>query len=217
MTYVLSVILSLSIAFPAIAGAIRLKKINAVYYPFVYCIWLGLLNEMLGVFLAINGYSNAFNNNLYVLAESILFTWLFYKWGLPGHIKKLFTFIILIYVIVWIGETFLFGRMKHNVSFFRMMYAFIIVLLSIQGLYWQLILEKRNILKNSIFLICTGFIIYYTYKIIVGIFWLNGLRASLEFQLSINMIMAYINCFVNLIYGFAVLWMPTKHRFSLPS
>ena len=217
MTYTLSVILSFSIAFPAIAGILRYYKINAVYYPFLYCIWVGFFNEIIGVLLAVNGYYNTFNNNLYVLAESILFTWLFNKWGILEKRRNLFYLLIVIFIVTWIAETFLLGRMRHNVSFFRMLYAFVLVLLSIQGLYQQLLLEKRNILTNSIFLICTGFVIYYTFKIIVGIFWLNGLRASLEFQLSINMIMTYINFFVNLIYGAAVVWMPLKHRFSLPS
>ncbi len=107
--------------------------------------------------------------------------------------------------------------MQHNTSYFRVMYAFVIVLLSIQTIYTQLVLEKRNILMNSIFLICSGFIIYYTYNVIVGLFWLYGLNASIEFQISIINIMIFINCFVNLIYALAVVWMPTKHRFSLPS
>lgn len=77
--------------------------------------------------------------------------------------------------------------------------------------------EKKNILKNSIFLICAGFILYYTYKVFVGLFWLYGLNKSMEFTLNIVIIMIYINFITNLIYALAFLWMPTKHRFSLPS
>ena len=217
MTYTLVVILSASIAFPAIIGAIRYSTINPVYYPFLYCIWLGFLNEIIGYFVVRSGNSNAFNNNLYTLAEAILFTWLFKRWGVFNRSRHTFLLLVAVYCVAWLTETFLLDRMKHNTSYFRVLYAFVIVLLSIQTIYTQLILEKRNILKNSVFLICAGFVIYYTYNVIVGLFWLYGLNASLEFQMSIINIMIFINCFVNLIYALAVLWMPTKHRFSLPS
>ena len=217
MTYTLVVILSYTIAFPAIIGVIRYRVINPVYYPFLYCVWLGFLNEIIGFFVVRSGNSNAFNNNMYTLAEAILFTWLFKRLGLFDKSRNLFFVLILFFGAAWLTETLFLERMKHNTSYFRILYAFVIVLLSIQTIYKQLILEKRNILKNSIFLICTGFVIYYTYNVIVGLFWLYGLRASLEFQMSIFNIMVFINCFVNLIYALAVLWMPTKHRFSLPS
>ena len=217
MTYTLAVILSASIAFPAIIALVRFRRINAVYHPFIYCIWLGFLNEVIGFFVVRSGNSNAFNNNIYALAEAILFTWLFKKWGLFEKNKKIIFFLAVLYVAAWLSETFLLDRMKHNTSYFRILYAFVIVLLSTQTIYSQLILEKRNILRNSIFLICTCFVIYYTYNVIVGLFWLYGLNASLEFQRNIYTIMIYINCIVNLIYALAVLWMPTKHRFSLPS
>ena len=43
----LIVVFSFSIAIAAIIGWIRFKKINPAYYPFVICIWIGLLNEIL--------------------------------------------------------------------------------------------------------------------------------------------------------------------------
>ncbi len=48
-------------------------------------------------------------------------------------------------------------------------------------------------------------------------FWLYGLRFSKEFLMNVTTILIYINLFTNLVFALAVLWMPAKHRFSLPS
>src|SRR5688500_6803339 len=63
-----------------IAGVIaivRFRKINRVYYPFLYLIWLGCINELLGTILLKLGHGAAVNNNIYVLAEALLLLWFF--------------------------------------------------------------------------------------------------------------------------------------------
>jgi len=217
MTYTLVIALSFSIAIAAIIGGIRYSKINPAYYPFLYCIWLGLLNEIIGYIITQNGYSNAVNNNIYVLLESLLITWQFRKWGLFQRTKTLFFIILASFILIWLTEIFLLSRMKLITSYFRIVYSFTIVLMSIPIINEQLLRERKNLLKNSIFLICIGFVIYYTYKVIIGLFWLYGFSVSREFRTNIIIILIYINFIANLIYAFAVLWMPTKHRFSLPS
>lgn len=217
MSYQLAVIFTFSIAIAAIIGWIRFKVINPAYYPFLYCIWIGLLNEIIGYVFARSGLSNAINNNIYVLAEAILFTWQFKNWGLFRRVKKLFIVLLGSYVIFWFIESILLGRIIYTTSYFRVFYSFIIVLMSINIINEQLVSEKRNFLKSPIFLICLGFVIYYTYKVLVGVFWLYGLGGSRQFRINLIWILIYINLLTNLIYALAVLWMPRRHRFSLPS
>jgi hypothetical protein len=67
------------------------------------------------------------------------------------------------------------------------------------------------------FLICNAFIIYFTFKILVEAFWLYGVNESVNFQAMVFDISSYINVFTNLIYALAVLWMPMKRVFTMPS
>src|SRR5205814_10510208 len=113
-------------------------------------------------------------------------------------------------------EGFFIVKTQNTISYFRIFYSFLISIMSINIINQQLNFEKKNIVKNPIFLICIGFVIYFTYDVIVGLFWLYGLHMIMHFQLNVAIILVYINLFANLIYALAVLWMPLKHRFTLP-
>ena len=80
----------------------------------------------------------------------------------------------------------------------------------------QLMRERKSIYKNPIFIICMAFLVYYTFTVIVVVFWQYGLNVSMQFVMNITTILIYINLFTNLIFALAILWIPTKHRFSLP-
>ena len=212
----LIVVFSFSIAIAAIIGWIRFKKINPTYYPFVICIWIGLLNEIISYFVIRSGHSNAINNNIYVLVEAILFTLQFKRWGLFQYNRRLFPTLILIFIAAWLVQHLYISKITVIRSEFRILYSFALVLMSISQLNKTLSREKKSLLKNSIFLICIGFILYYTYKIIVEAFWVYGLNNSRDFRNNVYLILAYINLISNLIYAMAILWTPAKHRFSLP-
>jgi len=215
MSYTLVIIFSFSITIAAIIGWIRFKDINPAYYPFLYLVWIGLVNEIIGYIITHRGYSNAVNNNTYVLIEAVLITWQFKKWELFERAKSLFVILLYSYILFWGIECFVFHRLFLIASYFRLYYSFVIVLMSINMINGQLMTESRNIFRNPIFLICIAFLIYYIYKVIVGIFRLYGLSGSESFKHHLDLFMPYINLFANLIFALAVLWMPKKHRFSL--
>src|SRR5204863_130434 len=78
--YNLNLILSFSISIPALIGLVRFSKISNVFYPILYCIWIGLLNEIISYVMIQNGYQNGINNNIYALIESLLIDWNFKNW-----------------------------------------------------------------------------------------------------------------------------------------
>lgn len=207
---------SFSIIIAAAIGWARFAKINPAYYPFLFLIWIGLLNEILGYFLIYSGHSNAINNNIYVLIESLLIAWQFEKWGLFEQSKWLYKSILSLFVLTWLIEILFIKGINLTISYFRIIYSFVIVLMSLNVINRQLLSEKKSIYKNAIFLICTIFVIYFLYKAIVGIFWLYGLGENHQFRMNVIWILIYVNLFANLMYALAVVWIPTKHRFSLP-
>lgn len=216
MTYTLALIFTSAILLPATAGLVRYRWIDPVFRPFLWAIWLGTFTELLSYVLTHNGYSNAVIYNIYVLLESVIFTWQFRNWGIFRPFPWLFPVLCGFLVLGWSAEMLLPGKVLLPVSYFRVGYSFMLVLMSIQMFNKQLLEERGVLLKNPIFLICIGFILYYLYKVLTGMFIIYGLGESRVFRIKLMYIMIWINLVANLIYGIAILWMPRKIRFSMP-
>jgi hypothetical protein len=216
MKFTLVDLYSFSIAIASVIGWVRFKRIAPAFYPFLYCVWIALVNEILGYFLIYSHHSNAVNNNIYVLLESLLIAWQFRNWGLFRK-KGLFIVMLAALFVFWFAEVYFMKGIRYTISYFRIFYSFTIVLMSISVISNLIAKDQRSMLRNSIFLICTGFIAYYTFKVLVGVFWLYGLGLNSQFRMNVVWILIYLNLFANLIYALAVLWMPAKQRFLLPS
>jgi hypothetical protein len=215
--YTLAVISSFTIAIGAIIGLVRFSKINQAYYPFVILLWIGLINESISYLLGRLGFDSQLNNNVYVLVESILITWQFKNWKVFKKSNWLFWIIVCSLLVYWVIEMFfIFGITKLEYNF-RILYSFLVVLMSVNKMNDLIVRERRNILKNPIFLICIALILYFSLKVLVELFDLYGISVSYQFQVNVAYTQLYINLIANLIYALAVLWMPTKHRFSMSS
>jgi hypothetical protein len=194
---------------------VRFSRIAPAFYPFLICIWLGCLNEIISIVLAYMGYFTMVNNNIYVLAESMLIVFQLVKWGALGKFYRAGIWIMVLMLCIWLAENVFVFSLNGLSSYYRLFYSVVIVLLSIQVNNRLILTEKKLLIKNSMFLVCLGFIFYFTYKILAEIFWLYGLKASPGFRENVFSIMVWINFLVNLIYAFAVLWMPAKQRFTM--
>jgi hypothetical protein len=217
MNYSLRLILSFSIIIPVIISWIRLKKINPAYYPFIFCLWLGLANEITSYIFSRISHSNAVNSNVYVLLEFYFITWQFYTWHLFKRARYSCYLLLGILTAAWILENFFISDIKHFNSYFRILYYFSVVCMSITMVNTLLIRERKSIIRSPIFLICCSFIIYYTYSIVVEAFWVYGLNSGKEFRIKVYRVLLFINVLANLTYSFAIPWMRTKQRFTLPS
>lgn len=216
MQYYIIAALSFSVFISGIIGLIRFKGISVTFYPFIFCIWIACINEVLSFILITNGFSNYINSNFYVLIEGCLITWLFKNLRLFGKAEFLFYVIIASFIAAWILETFIFGKITGMSSYFRIVYSFAIVLMSITTINKLIVSTRKNIINNATFLLCIGFIIYFTYKVLVQAFWMYGLNSNHDFLVRVYYILIFINLFTNLIYALAVLWMPKRLGFILP-
>ena len=217
MSSTLVLISGSSLFIPALIGWVRFKQIHPTYYPFIFCLWIGLLNEVISYLVTINHHSNAINSNIYVLLEGGLILWQFERWGNFTRKEVYFISYLVLFVAVWIMENFFISRITYFSSYFRILYAAVLSLMSINFMNSIIVRERRSILMNASFLMCAAFIIYYTYKVLVEAFWIYGLNNSSSFRINVYLILTYINLLVNLIFALAVLWIPTKQRFTLPS
>lgn len=208
--------LSFSVFIAGVIGFIRYRSINKIYYPFLICLWLACVNESISFLLAKNQNTTIINNNIYVLLESLLITLFFKNIGLFKTRISTYYLISFSFIIVWAIEVILIRKFHSYNVYFSIFYSMIIVLMSISTIN-GLIGNSKKILRNSIFLLCVGFIVYFTFMVLTYAFWIYGLNSSNHFLNSVFRILVYINLFVNLIYALAVLWMPKKQVFTMPS
>jgi len=217
MSYDLSTVLSFAVIVSVVIGWIRFKKINPAFIPFVLVITCGFLHELISLIAISQKYSNAIVYNIYSLIESILILILFRKWKIIKFNTLVFRSLVFGLTIIWILEIVSMPNFETFCSYFTIAYSFIIVLLSINTINALINQVKNSLVKNSNFLICVGFVIYFTYSIIVEAFWMYGLNENHIFQSKVYDILVIINLFVNLLYAVAVLWIPTKPKFILQS
>jgi hypothetical protein len=216
MTSFLIFLVSQSILIPFIAGLIRWRRITGSYQPFFTLIVVAVLTEAInGYLIKIQHHSNAIPSNIYALIECILIAWQFHVWGLLRTKKLLFYGLLLAFAGVWVYEDLILGNITGFPPYFRFLYSFLTVLLSVNTINFMITHDNRNLLRHPDFLICIGFIIFFIYKIIYE--W--AYQASLFGQSSIttNIIMSfgYINAGTNIIFAIAFLMIPARQKFTL--
>jgi len=214
MSYKLVEWLAYLVGIPAIIGLIRIKRISQVYFPFILLLWVGLASEIVTTVLINRGLSNALSSNIYVLLESVLILFFFERMDLFKS-RQIFYLLLFLFAGGWIVENFVLLNINRFNSYFRIGYSFIVVLLSINLINRLMLQERTRMLRNPVFLIMIGFIVFFTYKALIEIFWVYGFKASDSFKFLVYRIMTYINLSANIVFTIAVLWIPRKQEFTL--
>ena len=217
MNFYIVIAFSLSIIVPAIIGLIRFKKINEAYHPFIFYIWVGAFNEIFGLIMMYTIKSNIVNLNFYLLAESLLLLWQFTRWGLFNKNSFWVKLIIASLIIVWLIENFIISSITKYDSYFCIYNATINTFMSINIINKLISTERRSLLRNPVFIICSTFVIYYSMSILSEVFWIYGLSLNEALSKNINAISISTNFISIILYTLAIIWMPIKQRFSLPS
>ncbi|MDB5252183.1 MAG: hypothetical protein JWP27_1352 [Flaviaesturariibacter sp.] len=216
MDYVLVKVSAYSILLAALFAVFRSRAIGRENHPFLLLVWVALLNEILTDIFIRYYHTNAVNSNIYVLVEALLILWQFHRWRV-FKANRPYLLIATGLVLFWIGENLILSQLTRFNSYFRVAYSFLTVLLSIQIINQQIVAHQRSLLRNATFLICVGFALFYTYKIMVEIFWIYGLNSSRDFRSKVFFISDFVNIFSNIIFAIAILWMPRKREFMLQS
>jgi hypothetical protein len=206
-----------SILLAAGVGVVRYHKVTPDNRPFFYIVWVALINEMLSQIFTSTLHSTAVNCNIYVLAEALLYCWLFYNWGSLIRNKNKFRLLLLFICLIWILDNLVMNSIRQTNSFFRIVSSFILVFLAIDQINQLITTERSRLMTNARFLISTGVVIFFTYRAIIEAFYWIRLPFSNLFYHNVYLIMDYVNLFVNLIFALAAVWIPTRQKFMLPS
>lgn len=205
---------SFSIAIAAIIAIARYKRIYPGFRPFLFVCWAALITETVCYFLIYSGNYTVVPFGIYSLAESLLLAWLFRQLGVFDRHPVLFHALLISYIITWVVEVIFFGSLSQNMTWFRLGHSVMVLVLSIILLSRELSTQRTFLLKSPVFLICAGFLLYYSCAVIAGVFELYG--GNRAFRSQMQWISMYVNVIVNLIYAVAILCMPRRLRYSLP-
>ena len=203
---------SLFLVLTSLLAIFRFRQIESRYHPFILLIWLGTVAEILFLIHESLGKKSTPNTNIYVLLESILILWLFRRWNFFGRRPSLHFILGGFFALIWIIEILLISPMQYC-SYFIIITSLVIVLMSVSHMNKIIISEKGNLLKNPEFIIATGFVLFFTFALLVEIFWVYGLNASKSFRTNVYSILTYVNLTVNIIYTVAILWMRRKQGY----
>ena len=214
MFYYLKYLLAATILLPAIIGCIRFRKMDPAYYPFLICIILAAVNEIITFLLANAGFSSAYFFNTYSFIESILLFVQFMLWR-TYRLVTLKTIIgVLTITLFYVVSMFIISSGEAE-SIFMIGYAILLLILSLNEISHQLITTTNQLVKNANILIPFGLIIFYTYAIFIEVFWWYSHTETSVLSSKIYDIIPFINFFVNLIFAYAILWIPRKQNFIL--
>ncbi len=213
--YQVAAILGFSIVFAAGIGLVRMKNSLTAYQPFLYIVWLACINHPLSLIMVYYFESNTANGNIYVLLESLLYIWLFRNWGLFKNNRKIAPILFILVFSIWIVDNIVLHDLNTANAGFRIASSFILIFLAIEQLIILITTAKRDLLYNSSFIICCGMLIYFSYKAFIEVFFLMKISSSITLITNVYALLVYINCFVNLIFAWAVLWIPKKQKSTL--
>lgn len=215
--YQVAAVLGFNSAFAAVPGLIRFRKMEPAYQPFIIIVCLGFLNHGLSLTMVYYFGSNAVNANLYVITESLLYIWQFSNWGLFKKGNRTAFVLSGLLLAVWITDNLLWHTVQTPNSTFRIFSSFMMVFLAIEQLISLVTKAKINLLKNAVFIICCGLLIYFSYKAFIEVFFLVEYKPGTELVYRIYAIFIGVNFFVNFLFAWAVIWIPKKKPSMLSS
>lgn len=208
---------------PFLLGLYRYKKIDGSYYPFIAVLGCAVLSETYRTIQLYNYYQgwnwpvgiSTIGYNLYVLAIGLLYTILFYKWGLFENKTKPYYLVLIILSIAWVFDHLIINgnRIASPTKYYRLFYSLLLCLFAISHINKLIVSEKHSLLRNASFLICLGLLFFFVpYIIIEGVFLFSP-KTSPDFYISVYQIRGRFNPLIYLIFTVAILWIPPKKPF----
>jgi hypothetical protein len=200
-------LLSQSIIIPILVALIRFKKINKVHYPLLLLLLIGLMTELASR-ICINAFqTNAPVIKIYSLVECCIILYQLYLWKNSSRYTRLFFSLIIVCVVFWIIEVVVFKNINTFSPYFRVFYAFVIILLCINQINSMMFYQNVSLLKNPVFIICLAFIILFLYQIILEASYYVSADVQSSVANEIIMGFSYINFFINLMCAAGVYFM----------
>jgi len=216
LPYSVSVLLDFSILISVIISLQKLRDVRKEYLPFIVSVWVNLLGCIATEIAIYFWRSNGIIANFYFIIFCLLILWQFKRWGLFSDRPAAFYVMLGVFVLVWSVDNLVIGTLYKFNPYARIINSMAIVLLSVHLLSSELVDEAKSFWKSSKQLILMTYILLFTIKMITEFFWQYGIQLGDSFMVSIFLIYQYINFTANLLYAYAMLWIPLTTRYFWP-
>lgn len=214
-TWSIFVLLNFTALLAPLVLLLRWRYITADYFPFVLVSFLAAANEILSYCLINAGKTNTLTSNIYVLLEFFFWLWQFYRWS-PAP-KPLFCLLGLTALLTWCLGNCLIRVPSGNNSLFRVVTSTMMLFLAIDTINRRLVGSRVNLLPHPVFLICSGILLYFGFKVFAETFLLFQTGFSGDFCRFLVICLSSANAITNLLFAIALLCIPQKKEFTWPS
>jgi hypothetical protein len=197
---------------PLLIGIIRWKKIDPSYKPFIVLLALGLINETISYVLIKTIGTNVIPFNIFQIVECLVILYQFRVWG---FFRKNYYFYgaAFAFITFWITQNLVFKGIFNFHPYFRVFYAFTIVLIILNRIIY-VANENMNVFRNAKFIISTGFVIFFIYQILFeGALIANTTVEEQKRNIFIKLFM-FMDIIMNIIYIWAMYIAPGKRDFA---
>jgi hypothetical protein len=216
ISFILTSLCSLTCLAPALLGIKKRKLINEKHSLFLVYIIIGCIVDLTGIFLVVVHQSGLATilNNLYVLFEGIVFSIIFFNWGIIGN-KKFLNWILILLICIWLVDNFLLNSIHQVNSLFRVMYSIIIVLIATKQFQQVYLNTPKYASKEPLIIISATLIINYTYRAVFESVYLFKLSFSNNFYSNAFLILIILNTLINCAFTYAIHCMDLRKRLTL--
>jgi hypothetical protein len=192
------------------AAIMRYKNADRSYRPFLYLIFISLVNELLVGFYLTNLSKNiqTLDWKLFNLLQWILLLIQFHYWGRLKKHKYLVAIILSVSLIGWVLENFIYSNIYAFNAVFLISYSFVLVLLSINTINSEVAEQNQSLSRNGLFFICVGLVIFFIYTIVVFLFLALDIKTDTVLMQKIFDIHVYVNALTNIIYAVGIYYIP---------
>lgn len=216
MPYYLVSALIASIYIPAAILLIRIRKIPAGYYPYVFYMWLGVINQTTGYIIINYRYmSNAIVSNIYMIGAVFLLLAQFYIWEIKSKVKKrLYVLCALLFIVLWTMENLVMHQLHTFNGVYRLSYSMVITVLSIDQFSKTPVIDPATRKPGAKFLICLSLLLVNSFSCCIEIFYVLPLDLSPQLfrnVFSIFVIVIFISHIINTIIALCI---PKKQKFT---
>lgn len=208
MSIPISSLLGLAIGIGAIGSLFRVRSTDPTFYPFYFFLWAGFIHESGDWLLVSQGYITAWNDNVYALVSVMIGIWQFWEWGLWRNRDWVYLVLLTVLGLCWLVESCIRLDERSMNSWFLLISSLSMVLMSI---WWISVLFYREdgiLIRNPAFLICFGFLVFYSVFILVESTWVNGLIGRPGVYRVVYSILGWVKLVTSIVFGIAVKWVP---------
>jgi hypothetical protein len=201
---------------PFVVALFRWRNTERSYYPFFTLLGLGVVSELVSFWIIHWKHtSNASATNVYGLLECSLIIYQFFCWNSFQGKKRWFYALQAGSLFFWLLCNLVFYHLNDfDLPFYRILYPFLLVILSVNEINLMITHDNRNLYKNSRFVICLGFITFFLYQVLYeGAYFVSNTDKTAEGVTNeIISLFSYVNVLVYGLYLIAVLLVPRKRH-----